>query len=1106
MANKFYTSLKKAQDEVSEVQPLYRAEVEYALGHSGWHEYEEKDAQGNPRRKPLVKVDGLARIGRTDGIIKASYLDTEQDYAHATYIDFYTLLECKLNQSFREDRVRAEVLLQVVCYLKQMQDNGDVLPKAVIIGSKVDCFAVGINALSKYAAMDITGYKSASTAYKYNTAIMQEMLKDEVLLEQCLIFDIKADFDMQSIAERVVKLAKGINLRLSLDVRSVAKAFDYFTMYVLKNTSKMDIRKQQELFLKLLLDAKDNDYVLNNDRIYVAGERVDVDGRAFRTFQATYKVTEPYTSDEERAITATADRLIEDADRRRKGDFYTPTVWVDEAHKMLTEQLGADWREKYVVWDCACYSMDTEIFIRRAGEEKWVFFDDFNQEMDEVLTLNPETREKSWGKVLSKIDKMVNALDMFEIETSALLPYRLEDAVTGRIKVTFDHKVLVYITREEIVEPYVVPVEQTCYMVMTARELCELYAAEKAKGDKEYPHIVKFEIPYIRNRGTTFEHIAFVPITNINRVVLCDYAKDICKKIYSDTERVWCLTTESEHHNFYVRRGALEFFCGNCGTKNLTRDYGFKELYSSTLIEGDLALSSKYNVSGTPRNELGCAFQYDFLNDDVDEFEDIAARCKIENRKPCLDDFKGTKLYRVGKGLLESLCAGKPLLFFINPPYGTAGNNKCNAETKEGVAKNAINTIMQKADVGQCCKQLYCQFLYRIYLIYELFRSNIAIGQFTPTALYTSNDSIKFIAKLKEANIMCVDGFMLCASEFADVADNWGISFSVLKANISEMIDELCFHIKDTEQGVAVSKGKHLLYFLSKDKQLSKWVFDFNKAKYDILPREECIYISSALKPSMALKKSNVYIKGALGSAFYDGNNIERNTQRVALGSAMFTVASAKVILPQNFNRVCVAFTARRLITGPYATWVNWQDEYMIPNTEHPDYKRFEADSIVYSLFDSKSNQSSLRDIDYNGKKWNIKNEFFWLSSDTMLALARAASPMNKDVEQDVNLFTGERYVYTLLQQAEVQANLSNTAKTVLAAATKLVIDSFKYRQDFAFIHPEYHINTWDAGWYQIKGILKEYMPDELKQFSELYKQFGDELRPLVYELGFLYK
>ena len=114
---------------------------------------------------------------------------------------------------------------------------------------------------------------------------------------------------------------------------------------------------------------------------------------------------------------------------------------------------------------------------------------------------------------------------------------------------------------------------------------------------------------------------------------------------------------------------------------------------------------------------------------------------------------------------------------------------------------------------------------------------------------------------------------------------------------------------------------------------------------------------------------------------------------------------------------------------------------------------------------------------------------------------------MNKDVEQDILKYgTSERYVFKLLQDINIQANLSPTAKAVLEKATELLIKSFEYRKDFWFNHPEYHINTWDAGWYQIKGILKEYLPDDLKEFNELYKTFSDELRPLVYDLGFLYK
>ena len=93
--------------------------------------------------------------------------------------------------------------------------------------------------------------------------------------------------------------------------------------------------------------------------------------------------------------------------------------------------------------------------------------------------------------------------------------------------------------------------------------------------------------------------------------------------------------------------------------------------------------------------------------------------------------------------------------------------------------------------------------------------------------------------------------------------------------------------------------------------------------------------------------------------------------------------------MPENFDRVVSYHAARRLITGQYATWINCKDEYMIPNTEHPDYAQWQADCIVYSLFNTASNQSSLRSIEYNGKTWNIFNEFFWMSREDIYSLAQ---------------------------------------------------------------------------------------------------------------------
>jgi len=45
--------------------------------------------------------------------------------------------------------------------------------------------------------------------------------------------------------------------------------------------------------------------------------------------------------------------LVQDVTRRKQGEFFTPTIWVDKAHEYIASVFGEDWKDKYVVWDPA---------------------------------------------------------------------------------------------------------------------------------------------------------------------------------------------------------------------------------------------------------------------------------------------------------------------------------------------------------------------------------------------------------------------------------------------------------------------------------------------------------------------------------------------------------------------------------------------------------------------------------------------------------------------------------------------------------------------------------------------------------------------------------
>lgn len=100
---------------------------------------------------------------------------------------------------------------------------------------------------------------------------------------------------------------------------------------------------------------------------------------------------------------------------------------------------------------------------------------------------------------------------------------------------------------------------------------------------------------------------------------------------------------------------------------------------------------------------------------------------------------------------------------------------------------------------------------------------------------------------------------------------------------------------------------------------------------------------------------------------------------------------------------------------------------------------------------------------------------------------------------------SNERFVNTKLFGPErIYDKLSPDAKEVLDLATELIKKSIEMRVLVSENHPEYHLNSWDAGYAQMKLVWKEYFKDDFTKFRNKYKELEDRMRPLVYKLGFL--
>lgn len=413
-----------------------------------------------------------------------------------------------------------------------------------------------------------------------------------------------------------------------------------------------------------------------------------------------------------------------------------------------------------------------------------------------------------------------------------------------------------------------------------------------------------------------------------------------------------------------------------------------------------------------------------------------------------------------------------------------------------------MNKVMENDDLGACRQQLYAQFLYRIHIIANLFNVKTQVGIFAPPAYVTGSTYKKFRDRMVE--LKPITGFILQGSQFADVKDSWGIAFTLL--NELGNWNNYKVDVLDYSSGTINTVMNKLIYNLdTKEQSLSDWIKPLGKGV-------DYPQMSSAI--AWKEKGRGKLIPGAFGYMMFNSNNIEQSKQFVSITTSCMAGANGVSVIKDNIDKCLSGFAARRLMVTE-CNWINCKDEYMIPDTSNPKYEEWQNDSIVYSLFNTGSQQSSLRDIKYNGRTWDIKNEFFWMSSDIIEKLADGSlikrlndnRYQNSEVLDDLEKFGDhERYVYLRLKELRDNNKLSAEALAVLTKAEDLVLSSFKYRKDFNERHPEYQINTWDAGWYQIKGMLKDYDKEGLKEFNSLYDTLANKMRPLVYELGFLYK
>lgn len=462
-------------------------------------------------------------------------------------------------------------------------------------------------------------------------------------------------------------------------------------------------------------------------------------------------------------------------------------------------------------------------------------------------------------------------------------------------------------------------------------------------------------------------------------------------------------------------------------------------------------------------------FQYDYLNDDVENVF-------TSNELPFHTHWKLPQQLRT-----DLSNPNIKWIILMNPPFATSQTAGTSGKSKKDVSNTKLRAVMHYDNLGEVSRELFCQFLFRIKKEFENKTAHLAL--FSTLKYVNSNNDQKFrdeVFKFKFES-----GFMFSSANFSGTKKNNAFPVGFLIWNLKEHK-----HIEKQKIVLDVFNSsyekieKKKIATENRETFLSKWI-DRANATINFPAFKSAIIVDTGTNKDVRDRIS----EGFLGSLMCKGNDIQ-NQNFTALLSGPYVSAGALSITKENFEQAMIIHAVRRL---PKATWINDRDQFMQPKVELS--KEFISDCTVWNLFSNSNQTVAMKDVLYKKTSYQIHNHFFpfllkdigkWKIADSDIALTITNST--------------DRFAATWL----AKQHLSIETKALLSLAKEL------YQFYFANLNQlrsnKFKIQTWDAGWWQIRNVLADenLADDLLKQIKEAHQTLKDKILPQVYEYEFL--
>jgi hypothetical protein len=269
---------------------------------------------------------------QTDGIIKWQGPNGE----------ISLLLEAKFNKDLTDTKIRSNVIAQVLYYYNRLKQAGKVLPSFILIGDETYSFLLKFSSIDSYLSLDIDWSRPPSSP------------DPELKIEIDVFLYKTSELSGLELKKQCEILSTDTTVKIKPSEENLSAMYQYWVDHIFPKDKYSSIERAHIFYSCICYSEKDHNcaypHPTKKDTLVIDSKEYQLLLSVMNGFFS--QVQRGLSAIEIDALVSMRDTIIEDDIRRRQGAFYTPTLWVEEAHLQIEKILGENWKDECIVWDC----------------------------------------------------------------------------------------------------------------------------------------------------------------------------------------------------------------------------------------------------------------------------------------------------------------------------------------------------------------------------------------------------------------------------------------------------------------------------------------------------------------------------------------------------------------------------------------------------------------------------------------------------------------------------------------------------------------------------------------------------------------------------------